>query len=71
MNVAQKIAELAMKVFQNLPLITSLAPAGVSFIQNAISIFRDLKDNPNATMADIDAAIAKIEANSAKIQSMK
>lgn len=71
MTPAQKIAELAMKVLQNLPLVTSLAPGALLIIQNAISIFKDLSDNPNATMADVDAAIAKIEAQSAEIQRIR
>lgn len=71
MNTAQTVAGIVAKVLQNLPLVTSLAPGALTIIQGAISLFQGLNKNPNATMADIDAAVDKIVAQSAQIQNMK
>lgn len=71
MSTAQTVADIVAKVLANLPFIATLAPSALAIIQNAIALFQGLGKNPNATMADIDAAIDKIKTQSEQIQSMK
>lgn len=63
------VATALLEFLEDLPQVVQLTSQGVAYVTQAVSDFRSLP--ANATQADVDALVDKIQARSNEIQALK